>query len=108
MITIIRRLFSRRLLNHGMTHLKLRGGPPFAKVCPLPIREWAGVRGLWRRRRIPFLFLIALCTFTLILPTASAKEFGVVEDLSVGRNTSTPYGGIGRYQNLLKYSEDFT
>ena len=41
----------------------------------------------------------------LVLPCASAKEFGVVEGLYVGRNTTTPYGGIGRYENRFLYSE---
>ena len=54
------------------------------------------------------LMSVALCLAQTAAPLALAKEFGVVEDLYVGRNTSTPYGGIGRYQNLLKYSEDFT
>jgi len=44
----------------------------------------------------------------LALSPAFAKEFGVVEDLYVGRNTTTPYGGIGKYQNMLTRSEDFT
>ena len=38
-------------------------------------------------------------------PMVFAKEFGVVEDLYVGRNATTPYGGIGRYENRLVQSE---
>ena len=41
-------------------------------------------------------------------PAVFAKEFGVVEDLYVGRNTITPYGGFGTYANLLLYSQDFS
>lgn len=39
-------------------------------------------------------------------PVVPAQEFGVVEDLYVGRHTTTPFGGIGRYQNLLIRSEE--
>ena len=41
-------------------------------------------------------------------PVVPAQEFGVVEDLYVGRHTTTPFGGIGRYQNLLIRSENQT
>src|SRR3989338_1264375 len=40
-------------------------------------------------------------------PAAFAQQFGVVEDLYIGRHAVTPFGGIGRYQNLLVRSEEF-
>src|SRR3989338_2416806 len=40
-------------------------------------------------------------------PAAFAQQFGVVEDLYIGRHAVTPFGGIGRYQNLLVQSEVF-
>src|SRR3989338_7760773 len=42
------------------------------------------------------------------IPLAAAQEFGVVEDLSVGRHMVSPFGGLGRYQNLLVQSEDLS
>ena len=41
-------------------------------------------------------------------PIVFAKEFGVVEDIYVGRHTMSPFGGIGRYENLLRHSETFS
>jgi len=96
------------------TNAELCGSPPLTPslspkgrgcrmrgIFPLPFGERVRVRAT--------LFLtIALLITWCLAPFATAKEFGVVEDLYVGRNTTTPYGGIGRYQNLLKYSEDFT
>src|SRR3989338_4041979 len=42
-----------------------------------------------------------------IAPPLPAQQFGVVEDLYIGRHAVTPFGGIGRYQNLLVQSEAF-
>jgi hypothetical protein len=53
-------------------------------------------------------FLLALLGLGLVSPPPlGAKEFGVAEDLYVGRHTTTPFGGIGRWENLLKWSEAF-
>ncbi len=48
--------------------------------------------------------LLALSSVT---PPVSGAELQVMQDLNVGRNVTGPAGGIGRYQNLLKYSEAF-
>ncbi|MFH1853746.1 MAG: hypothetical protein ABH815_00340, partial [Candidatus Omnitrophota bacterium] len=80
------------------------------KFCQVKLMRWRGSPGLSKAKPWTLVTLVLLVIVTMCLsPTgiASAKEFGVVEDLYVGRNTTTPYGGIGRYQNLLKYSEAF-
>jgi len=52
---------------------------------------------------------VALVLLLLLYPSAItfARDFQVLYDLRVDGNVNTPYGGIGRYENLLKYSEAF-
>src|SRR3989338_5676130 len=50
--------------------------------------------------------LVACSLVFLNAPVVPAREFGVVEDVYVGRHTISPFGGIGRYQNLLLRSEE--
>ncbi|MEK9148750.1 MAG: hypothetical protein AAB267_01745, partial [Candidatus Desantisbacteria bacterium] len=57
-------------------------------------------RGFW-------VFLIGFIILLLSSPPLLARNFQVLYDLQVDGNTNTPYGGIGRYQNLLVQSENF-
>ncbi len=50
--------------------------------------------------------MLAGCLMVWTLP-AEAAELQVLDRLQVDGNTISPYGGIGRYENLLIYSEAF-
>src|SRR3989338_7478989 len=60
------------------------------------------VRRVWGRIVLSWAMVLSIVP----PPSAFAQQFGVVKDLYVGRHAVTPFGGIGRYQNLLKYSEE--
>jgi len=58
--------------------------------------------------RSPYVFVglvVTACCFVAGNHLA-ADEFGVEDRLYVGGNTVFPYGGIGRYENLLERSEE--
>ena len=90
MITIIRRL-KRVASRNRLLSQSLRGSPP-----------------LMRRRRgrgVVYLLIALLVLSWGATPVALARDFQVLYDLRVDGNVNTPYGGVGRYENALKYSE---
>ncbi len=70
------------------------------------------MRGSTRRDQCQRLTLAAALTLVAshssLVTVAEAAELEVVDQLAVGGSISSPVGGIGRYQNLLAYSEDLT